>query len=213
MAVKIQPFSTKFKGKCGLYKITIADKYYYGSSNNLYNRYYQHLPELRWGKHKNRYLQGAYNKHNDFRFDVLCICEPNQRRELEQQLLSTCFGDRNCMNLTLRTEGPSGIVWTKDAREKQSKTMMGNQNGRYAKGIKKQWSPDAKEHVRQCRSKRFIAIDPNGVSTTFLGYQELCGTFGVPARTIFSWIKYPLTPRRKFKDWVFINDGGGISFR
>lgn len=210
MAVKIQPFSTKFKGKCGLYKITIADKYYYGSSNNLYNRYYQHLPELRWGKHKNRYLQGTYNKHGDFRFDVLCICEPNQRRELEQQLLSTCFGDKNCMNLTLRTEGPSGVAWTEDAREKQSKKMMGNQNGRYGKGIKKQWSPEAKEHFRQCYGTKVIAIDPNGVSTTYPQVREAYEILGMAEKTFFRWLKNPSISRRTFKNWVFIYEGGVI---
>jgi group I intron endonuclease len=210
MATQIQPFSTQFKRQCGLYKITIANKYYYGSSNNLYNRYYQHLPELRGGKHRNKYLQASYNKYQDFKFDVLCICEPSQRRELEQNLLSRCLNDKNCMNLTFRTEGPSGTKWTEEAKKRQSQKMRGNKNGKYARGIKKQWSASAREHHRQCVGKKVKATDPSGISVIYLHAKEAYEILGIPKRTFCRWLKYPTISRRTFKNWVFVYEGGVI---
>ena len=210
MPVQIQqkPFSTDFKKVCGLYKITIADKFYYGSSNNLYNRYYQHIPELRHNKHKNKYLQSAFNKYKQFEFNVLCICEPNQRRELEEKLLQQCIDDKLCMNLTLRTEGPSGIKWSEESRQRQSEKMKGNTNGRHSKGVKRIWSTDAREHHRLSVGKKIIAVDGSGNISTYLHVKDAYLALGVSERTFFRWFKKPNTVRRKYKDWVFSYEGG-----
>ena len=114
------------------------------------------------------------------------------------------------MNLTLRTEGPSGVIWSEDARKKQSQRMKGNQNGKYAKGSKKQWSLDAKEHFRLCVGKKIIAKDPNGVATAYSQVKEAYEILGIPEKTFFRWLKNPSISRQTFKNWVFIYEGGVI---
>ena len=64
-----------FQTNKGIYKITCltTGKFYIGSSNDLRRRRYSHFYELRYNKHKNKYLQSAFNKYGkeDFVFEVL----------------------------------------------------------------------------------------------------------------------------------------------
>lgn len=60
----------KTKNKHGIYIIqnNINKKIYIGSALNLANRKACHLKDLRQNKHKNPYLQNAYNKYNENNF-------------------------------------------------------------------------------------------------------------------------------------------------
>lgn len=59
----------------GIYQIRClaTDKVYVGSAVNLYQRYHQHWSDLRLNRHRNPYLQRAWNKYGGeaFAFDVL----------------------------------------------------------------------------------------------------------------------------------------------
>lgn len=59
----------------GIYKITCVPtgKFYIGSAVNLYNRKAMHWSTAKSGKHKNPYLQNAWNKYGEteFSFEVL----------------------------------------------------------------------------------------------------------------------------------------------
>jgi len=199
--------STIYKKKCGIYKITIGDKFYFGSSANLYNRAYQHLPELRHGRHKNRFMQRAYDKYKDINFEVILLCEPSERRELEQKLLQTCIDDKHCMNLTLRTEGPSGIVWTKEARKKMSEKMKGNTNGHFGKGVSRTMCPEGRAKqiasVRKRQNKKVTVTNPNGETITFESRTKAAEYFKVPIRTLTTWVLEPKRTRRQYLDWTF----------
>lgn len=58
-----------------IYKITNLknNKIYIGSSRNFYERFYDHNSKLRKNKHKNIFLQRAYNKYRacNFEFDII----------------------------------------------------------------------------------------------------------------------------------------------
>lgn len=62
----------------GIYRITCAatGKAYIGQSTNMRARAAYHVRHLRAGKHTNKYLQSAWNKHGEdsFAFDVLEVC-------------------------------------------------------------------------------------------------------------------------------------------
>jgi len=201
--------STIYKKKCGIYKITIGDKFYFGSSANLYNRAYQHLPELRHGRHKNRFMQRAYDKYKDINFEVILLCEPSERRELEQKLLQTCIDDKHCMNLTLRTEGPSGIVWTKEARKKMSEKMKGNTNGRGGKGISRTMSKEdrAKQiaSVVDRQNKRVIVTKPNDEVLVFESIKNAAEALNVPHKSVSNWTRGICKPttHKDYIGWVF----------
>lgn len=76
---------------CGIYQITniINGKIYIGSSNNILQRWKNHIRELEANKHGNIYLQRdwtEYQKEN-FIFEVLEQCEENVRYTVEQNYL------------------------------------------------------------------------------------------------------------------------------
>ena len=66
--------------RSGVYSITnkVNGKVYVGSALSVRGRMIMHRSLLRKGRHENEYLQRAWNKYgeNNFRFDVLEVCEP-----------------------------------------------------------------------------------------------------------------------------------------
>ena len=75
----------------GIYKITCLStgKYYIGSSLNIKGRFLKHKSDLKIQKHGNKHLQKAWNKHGatNFTFEILQICDPAIRLEIEQSYL------------------------------------------------------------------------------------------------------------------------------
>lgn len=55
----------------GIYKIVINNKAYVGSSFNIERRIIQHKSDLKNQRHDNPHLQNAYNKYNEFNFEIL----------------------------------------------------------------------------------------------------------------------------------------------
>jgi len=71
----------KLKGKSGVYQITIGDEIYVGSSKNLYNRYISHIRYCKKQNHYNQLIQNAFDKEQDFQFDILEFCDNRLDRE------------------------------------------------------------------------------------------------------------------------------------
>jgi len=69
--------------KSGIYKITINNKIYVGSSVDLYSRYSTHNSRLKRDIHENIHLQRAYNKYNKiFSFETLEVFEEISKKDL-----------------------------------------------------------------------------------------------------------------------------------
>ena len=153
-------------------------------------------------------MQRAYNKYREFKFEVIAICEPEQRRELEQKLLQKCLESTNCMNLTFRTEGPSGLVWTKEARQNMSEKMKGNTNGRFGKGISRNMSAEHRVNqiasVKASLNQPVIAVNKDtGEKMQFISRLEASSFFGIPHRTFCDWVSRPNRARRKYNNLIF----------
>jgi group I intron endonuclease len=77
---------------CGIYKITnlVNGKVYIGQSMELDIREGKHFGALRKNKHKNRYLQRAFNKYGEenFIFEILLYCEEFELTYYEQELVN-----------------------------------------------------------------------------------------------------------------------------
>jgi len=73
----------------GIYQIRAlhSDEVYIGSSTNLEKREKDHFRFLRYGTHDNPKLQASYNKYgkDNFVFEVLLYCEPENCLDLEQE--------------------------------------------------------------------------------------------------------------------------------
>lgn len=74
--------------KSGIYKILnkLNGKFYIGSAVNLRLRWNTHSSNLNTNKHKNRYLQAAWNKDSNWNFEFIVIeyCEKDKLIEREQ---------------------------------------------------------------------------------------------------------------------------------
>lgn len=55
----------------GVYRIEIGGKSYIGSSVNINQRWRQHRTNLKCGRHDNPYMQNAYNKYKEAKFELL----------------------------------------------------------------------------------------------------------------------------------------------
>jgi len=110
----------------GIYKITIGDRFYYGSSVNLAYRERQHRGALVANRHENRYMQNAFNKHGTFAFDVVELIGDNSMLlESEQKYISDNFRHDLCMNICPTAGNCLGVKHSEETRRNMSKSRIG----------------------------------------------------------------------------------------
>lgn len=122
----------------GIYKIinSANGKYYVGSSVNVERRMKRHRFYLRGNYHDNSYLQNAWNKYGEDKFDfvLLEIVSCGSRKELlevEQKYLDIAKIEQDkCYNLEFRAEG--GDI-SEETRKKLSDRMKGAGSPCYGK--------------------------------------------------------------------------------
>lgn len=113
--------------KSGVYIIICNEnKVYIGSSNNLKKRRSDHFSALRNNRHKNNYLQFAFNKYKEknFRWEILEYCEVKKIRERENfYIYKYQSTNSNCgYNLSLRAEKN---IPSEKTKEKMRQKMKG----------------------------------------------------------------------------------------
>lgn len=108
--------------KSGIYKITINEKCYVGSTVCLERRKNTHFSQLKNNKHCNSYLQNVYNKHQEFSFEVLEYCEKENLIEREQFFLDTLNPEYNIRKVA---ESNLGLKLCKERKKKISDARKG----------------------------------------------------------------------------------------
>jgi hypothetical protein len=84
---------------CGVYILYIGDKYYVGSSSNLYNRERVHRSKLKGNYHPNKALQQEYNQCNELEYRVLAVTEtPGEALDLEKALIFFLKEHKECLS-------------------------------------------------------------------------------------------------------------------
>lgn len=124
---------------CGIYKIEnlVNGKIYIGQSKHIRQRWTEHKKELRGNRHRNQYLQRAWNKYGEdkFRHEILELCNENQLDELEIyyiELLQT-FNSQYGYNLT--SGGGTNKQLAESTRQKLSINATGANNSNSKKVI------------------------------------------------------------------------------
>ena len=117
---------------CGIYRISVGNKYYYGSCLNFKLRERSHRYHLSKRSHFNKRLQALWNKGYNFEFKF--IEEVSNIHELliiEQKYLDKYFNTTDCLNLCENSERPPGGPKTEDSIKKQlfTKHITGNFGG------------------------------------------------------------------------------------
>lgn len=117
----------------GIYKITCipTGKIYVGSAVNLYVRRVEHFSQLRHQKHRNLYLQRAWNKYgeNAFEFSVIELVLIPFLIEREQYWLDKLktYDRRNGFNIFKTANSSLGHTFSFEFRQKVSDGLRGKQ--------------------------------------------------------------------------------------
>lgn len=140
-------FSVRSRGISGIYRIRnlVNNKFYIGSSNNLYKRYIQHKVALERNEHHSKYLQNSYNKYGSFQFimEVLFLCKQEFLLYYEQLLIHEL---QPTYNMNKKAASNRGYKWSKESRKKLSLSQMGN---KYNLGHKK--TKETREKISKSR--------------------------------------------------------------
>ena len=193
--------------KSGIYQIRnlINNKLYIGSSNNLRTRKNSHLNELVNDKHYNKYLQKSFNKYGEqnFIFEVIEFCEPEERIEIEQYWLDKFYNKNTCYNIQPIAGRPSVTeelrqaviesnkrrVHTEEQNKAHSIRMSGKNNPMY--GVTGKDAPSSCKVICVEENKAFCCVKDavsyyglykNGITRCLMGIRNTCGNF--------HWIRY-----------------------
>ena len=113
--------------KAYIYRIEINKCFYYGSTNNIDNRRWKHITELRGGYHVNQYMQRAYDKYGEFEMYPVFICDAEEQYDIEQSYINAFIKKPKCMNISPSASCPPPCVkHTEETKEKIRKKAMGH---------------------------------------------------------------------------------------
>lgn len=148
----------KEKGMQGVYLIRCKseNKIYIGVSNNIRNRYNQHMSLLNKNKHPNMYLQSAFNQFgkNDFCCEILYEAKnPNVPKkelyDLEIYYISLYNSNNRNYGYNLESGGNSKGRVADETRHRLSKSLKGRKSPCYWTG--KKMSQELRDKMSQNR--------------------------------------------------------------
>lgn len=107
-----------FNGKIGIYKISIEDHIYIGSSKNLRNRLRYHYHALQKGLHFNPKFQACYDKYvENCQFEIAEYCELELLLQRETHYIQYFNADINII------KDPTNIIWTSESTKKLTNSL------------------------------------------------------------------------------------------
>lgn len=118
---------------CGIYCIEnlVSHKKYVGQSLDIYQRWKDHKQKLNNNKHRNIYLQRAWNKYgeNNFNFYILETCDKSllDKREIYYITKFDCLHNRHGYNI--ESGGNVNKIIPMETREKMSLSKQGKYQG------------------------------------------------------------------------------------
>lgn len=114
--------------KAGIYMLAWPDGneyFYFGQSQNLWNRRGQHFRHLKNGTHDNIKLQNVFNKYGLPEFIFVDLCEISDLNEKEQSLLDTFICFPGCCNISKSNANNRGSKQSEDTKKLLSQLMTG----------------------------------------------------------------------------------------
>ena len=117
------------KKQCGIYRLSIGEHSYIGSSKNLYSRLYEHRTDLLKNRHTNSFLQKVVNKYGveAIVIDIIELCDKDIRIQREAYWIKELNSDMNLKD-------PVTCELSEFSKKKLSESIRrGLELGRYAK--------------------------------------------------------------------------------
>lgn len=128
----------------GIYAWRTTNGLYVGSAIDLAKRERGHLSELRRGRHTNRFLQNAFNKHSSsFQFEILLLCDPADLIRCEQHFIDRLKPRYNIRRIA---DSQLGVKYSDASKEK------------IRRAVKEQWADPIKR-------EKFVAANRRRYST------------------------------------------------
>ena len=118
-----------FKKQCGIYRLSVGEHSYIGSSKNLYSRLYEHRRDLLNNEHTNPFLQKVVNKYGveSIVIDIIELCDKDIRIQREAYWIKELKSDMNLKD-------PVTCELSESSRKKLSESVRkGLELGRYVK--------------------------------------------------------------------------------
>jgi group I intron endonuclease len=161
-----------FCNQSGIYKLSIKNHFYIGSSKNLYHRLKEHLSKLRANKHKNPHLQNCFNKYKEDEFvcEILEICSIDILIEKEKYYIDLLNPNinvvRNPINISITKESKKKISKSlkdyfsnnKPYNKKWDKIKIFNKNGVFIEELTKQELFLKKYCLTQCQFRIIVSV-------------------------------------------------------
>lgn len=120
---------TGLQRQCGIYRLSVAEHSYIGSSKNLYARLNEHRVDLYNGNHNNPFLQKVVNKYGleAVVVDIIELCSPDVRTQREKYWITTLSSDMNLKD-------PVTCELSEESKRKVSESLKkGYEIGRHTK--------------------------------------------------------------------------------
>lgn len=141
--------------QCGVYRIQIGERnFYYGSSVNIVARRQAHLSDLKAGRHHNRWMQRAWDKHKEFLFETIEKCDPECVVQVEQKYLDKWHGVAGNMNMSNTAQGGCGSL-TEEHRMKVSAALSGRTlSEEHKANLRKPKSAETRKKMSEAAQRR-----------------------------------------------------------
>ena len=118
---------------CGIYCIEnmISNKKYIGQSIDIYERWKDHKRKLNNDKHRNRYLQRAWNKHKEcnFKFYILKQCDVELLDKWEVYYIDLFDCNNSLYGYNIESGGNLNKKIAKETKDKMSQSAKGRYCG------------------------------------------------------------------------------------
>lgn len=136
--------------KCGVYSITnwVNGKRNIGQAQDVIKRWGQHKSALRHNRHVNSYLQNAWNKYGEqnFNFEILMLCSLEKLDKEEKRLIDKYKTINREFGYNLK-DGGNRPKFSKESREKMSKSRIGKYSGENHYNYGKHRSEETKKKI------------------------------------------------------------------
>lgn len=136
----------------GIYEIRniITGDRYIGSSIDIFHRFNEHRRFLKQNKHHSIILQNSYNKYglSNYRFSVICKCDPSLRLHLEQCYLDSV---KPYYNISKSSTAPMQGRFHSDATKLLFKKRI-QKKGKDHHSFGTKWTEEMREHFIKIRT-------------------------------------------------------------